>query len=262
MTWLGYMSTTGLSSMDYRITDAALDPPGSSEAFHSEKLLRIESSACFQPAAESPEVNPLPALDGRPFTFGSLNNPAKITPAAIDAWAAILRGTPASRLVIAGLPERVQAQMKEQFGSRGIGAERIRLVAPLPLGEFLRLHHEIDLALDTFPYNGGTTSLHAMWMGVPVVSLAGVLPVERAGVSMLGGFGIPQFAAFDWEQYVAVAVRAAEDLESLNAVRQSLRDRMGSVMVRQAAGMTKSLEAALKTTFKASLDRANLEDSH
>ncbi|MDP4075695.1 tetratricopeptide repeat protein [Acidovorax sp. A1169] len=245
MTWLGYQATTGLHGMDYRITDASMDPPGMSEAYHSEKLLRIDGAASFQPAAESPSVNRLPALSGLPFTFASVNNPAKITPAALDAWSEILRSAPASRLLMAGLRPEPQIQMLREFEARGIHPERLLLQEPIPFSDYLQMHHRIDLILDTFPYNGGTTSLHALWMGVPMVTLGGSLPVERAGTSMLAGFGFSEFATTSWEEYVAKAVHFSKQLALLDSVRQSLRNRMDTTLVEQGLALTRSLETRL-----------------
>lgn len=245
MTWLGYQATTGLQAMDYRITDMSMDPPGMSEDFHSEKLLRIDSAACFQPAAESPSVNRLPALDGAPFTFASVNNPAKTTSAALDAWAEILHRAPGSRLLVAGVDLQSQHKIEQAFEARGIASERLELKAPMPFSDYLLMHHRMDLILDTFPYNGGTTSLHALWMGVPMVTLGGVLPVERAGTSMLTGFGLPEFAVTTWQEYIAKATYFSQERALLDSVRQSLRSRMSTTLVEQGMALTRSLESQL-----------------
>lgn len=250
MTWLGYQATTGLSAMDYRITDVGMDPPGMSEAFHSEKLLRVASAACFQPAPDSPPVNTLPALSGAPFTFGCLNNPAKTTSSVLDAWAEILRRVPNARLLMGGIPQHAHSRTQQEFEQRGISPSRLMLREPLPFADFMELHHSIDLCLDTFPYNGGTTSLHALWMGVPMVTLGGTLPVERAGTSMLGGFGLSEFATDNWQAYVDTAVQATARCNELNAIRQALRQNMHSALVAQASTLTRSMEQAMKLAFQ------------
>lgn len=149
-----------------------------------------------------------------------------------------------------GVPQHAQGRMQQEFMQRGVSPARLMLREPLPFAYFLQLHHEIDLCLDTFPYNGGTTSLHALWMGVPMVSLGGTLPVERAGTSMLQGFGLPDFATQTWQQYVDVAVHATSQCESLALIRESLRQRMDSLLVSQAKAQTKSMESAMTNAFQ------------
>lgn len=249
MTWLGYQATTGLSAMDYRITDAAMDPLGTSESSHTETLLRIESAACFQPSVDSPTVNSLPALDNGFFTFGSLNNPAKITPQLLDAWFEILLQTNNTRILIAGLPRGNHKAMREKFTQKGIAAHRLKLQEPLSFNDYLLLHQTIDLALDTFPYNGGTTSLHGLWMGVPMVTLMGSQPLERAGASMLGGFGLHQFITREWNEYVRRAIDISLDPTSLSLIRKDLRHRMGTSLVEKSKAFTKSLEDSIENLW-------------
>jgi len=249
MTWLGYQATTGLSAMDYRITDAAMDPPGTSESFHTEKLLRIESAACFQPSADSPLVNALPALENNIFTFGSLNNPAKITPQLLDAWLEILLQTNNTRILIAGLPKASHSAMREKFIRRGIAAHRIKLQEPLPLKDYLLLHQIIDLALDTYPYNGGTTSLHGLWMGVPMVTLKGSQPLERAGAAMLSSFGLNEFITTERDEYVQRAIYFSQELQELSRVRETLRHKMEVSLTKKSKDFTKSLEGNIKNTM-------------
>lgn len=251
MTWLGYQATTGLSAMDYRITDSSMDPPGTSEPFHTEKLLRIESAACFQPSVKSPDVNSLPALTNEFFTFGSLNNPAKITPQLLEAWSEILLQTNNTRILIAGLPRSAHDAMRENFNKKGIEARRLTLQEPLPFYDYLLLHQTIDLALDTFPYNGGTTSLHGLWMGIPMVTLMGKQPVERAGSAMLGGFGLNEFITTEWPEYIQKAIYFSNNLEHLSSVRKVLRKRMATSLVQKSREFTASLENSIAAALRA-----------
>ncbi len=246
MTWLGYLATTGLAAMDYRITDASLDPPGTTEGFHTEKLLRLSTSGVFSPHASSPPVNPLPALQGQSFTFACLNNPSKITDEALDLWALVLLRCPESRLLIGNATPSLTERLTAYFGERGVSAERLRFHPKVGLDDYLALHHDIDLALDTFPYNGGTTTFHSLWMGVPVVALEGNTPISRAGTSILRGMGLDAFCAPTPDAYVDVAVHYFQHPRALASVRQSLRATVDQVSQQQIKRMTAELEEAIQ----------------
>lgn len=246
-TWIGYQATTGLASIDYRITDAAMDPPGTTEQFHSETLLRIPASAQFQPPVGGPSVNPLPALSTAQFTFGCLNNLAKISQEAVHLWSRILTALPHARLMLGNV---AGAETKERliamFALENIGEDRLLLQPKVPLGDYLELHHQIDLGLDTFPYNGGTTTLHSLNMGVPVIALAGDTPVSRAGVAILSGAGLSEFATYSEDEYVARAIEVAGDLTKLNEIRQTLRERASSLFSAEPEQVTRPLEEAYR----------------
>ncbi|WP_211473657.1 tetratricopeptide repeat protein [Collimonas humicola] len=251
LSWIGYQATTGLSAMDYRITDAAMDPPGTTEQFHTEKLLRLPSSAQFQPAPDSPPVNPLPALSSNEFTLACLNNHAKITQPAVHLWARILVGLPHARLMFGNASgSNAKQHLIDMFALENIAEDRLIFQPTMSLIDYLKLHQQIDLALDTFPYNGGTTTLHSLSMGVPVIALAGNTPVSRAGVATLGGAGIPEFAAYSEDEYVARAIEMAQDLPKLNEVRQSLRVRAAPLFNSSAEMVTRPLEEAYRTIWK------------
>ncbi|MBO9648008.1 MAG: tetratricopeptide repeat protein [Variovorax sp.] len=246
MTWLGYQASTGLRAIDFRVTDEAMDPTGTSEAYHSEKLLRLPVSGAFTPSPVSPPVNLLPALDGRPFMFGCLNNPSKITDEAIRLWARILAVVPNSQLMIGNATSDVIARISSQFALHHVGVDRLSFQPRVSLAGYLALHNQIDLALDTFPYNGGTTTFHSLWMGVPLIALAGDTSLSRVGISMMNGLGLPEFCASTADEYVERAVWHATHLPELDTVRQSMRAKMETLNHHMALGVTSSLESAFR----------------
>ncbi|HJV75034.1 MAG TPA: tetratricopeptide repeat protein [Noviherbaspirillum sp.] len=230
ITWIGSPATTGLSAMDYRLTDAAMDPPGMTEAFHTETLLRLPASCQFQPAANRPPVNELPALTQGVFTFSCLNNLAKITDEAIALWAQILHALPQARLILGNVNDlKTRQRLAGAFAHLGVSEDRLVLQPKLPLEAFLALHQLIDMALDPFPYTGGTTSLHALSMGVPVLTLSGDSPVSRSGAAAMTAFDLPDFITQSKDEYVRRAVEYANNLHKLNEVRQTLKKRMSDV---------------------------------
>lgn len=246
MTWLGYQASTGLAAIDFRITEESLDPSGTTEAFHSEQLLRLPSSGTFSPWPDSPPVNSLPVLEGAPFTFGCLNNPSKISNEVIPLWAEILRKNSASRLMIGNSTPDLSEALIEKFQGHGVDGDRIIFHSKVPLGEYLELHHQIDLALDTFPYNGGTTTFHSLWMGVPIIALHGDTALSKVGTAAMLGLDLPDFCADTQQEYVDRALHFSTHLEKLNSVRQSLREKMTSVTNSQAVRVTTFLEDALQ----------------
>jgi predicted O-linked N-acetylglucosamine transferase (SPINDLY family)/precorrin-6B methylase 2 len=247
VTYLGYPDTTGLSNIAYRLTDAWSDPPGAADALYSEKLLRLpDCFLCYQPSTDSPRVAPLPALRNGAITFGSFNNLAKITSDMLDSWSTILRGLPSSRLLIKALaldyPE-ARRRIEQHFRSAGIDLARIRMHGRIDdTGGFLQLYNEVDIALDTFPYNGTTTTCDALWMGVPVITLAGHSHVSRVGVSLLSTVGLIQCIASDSADYCNKALTLAADLNKLATLRTDLRERMARSPLTDAATFTRRLE--------------------
>jgi predicted O-linked N-acetylglucosamine transferase (SPINDLY family) len=252
-TWIGYANTTGMSAMDYRFTDANLDPVGMTERYHTEQLVRLPVSACFQPAADSPAVNELPALAAGHVTFACFNNFTKVTEETIACWAQVLAAVPGSRLMLLiGDVENSAARQRTEalFAQHGIAPEQLQLVGRHPLAQYLALHHQVDIALDPFPYNGGTTSVHSLWMGVPVVTLAGSTAVSRVGVTILANAGHEELIAHSVEDYVAIAAGLARDLPRLDKIRAELRARMQASPLIDADGLTRALEAACRTMWQ------------
>jgi predicted O-linked N-acetylglucosamine transferase (SPINDLY family) len=224
VTMVGLMQTTGMRSIDYRITDALLDPPGETEEFNSEKLWRMESGPLvFCPPSGAPKPNALPAASGESLVLACTNDLEKVTPAVSALWARLLGALPGARLLFFGRPGN---RFARELGHLGIGSERLLEQQRLPLAQFLEVHHRIDLALDPFPYNGLTVTLLSAWMGVPCVTLEGKSPPERAAGSLLRRIGLPEFVVRTEEEYLSRAVELAGNLPRLAAVRQTLRGRM------------------------------------
>jgi len=248
-TWIGYPNTTGLDAIDYRLTDAISDPPGETDAFHSEKLVRLPTSfSCYGPDADAPAVNPLPATAPGAVTFGCFNNFAKISPPVVALWSRLLRELPSSRLVLKsrGLGDTaVAARIRAAFAAAGVDPARLTLNGDeLSVAAHLALYHGIDLALDPFPYNGTTTTCEALWMGVPVLTLAGRTHVARVGASLLTHACLADWIATSPDDYVARAIAAAHDLARLAELRRALRERLRASPLCDAARFTRGLEVA------------------
>lgn len=249
-TWLGYMATTGLTAVDYRITDWSIDPVGTTEQYHTETLVRLPSMAQFQPSKESPAVNALPALNAAPFTFGCLNNLAKVTPEVVRLWSEILSALPHSRLMLGNVgDEATRQKLTALFSNEGVPADRLLLQPKVSLTDYLALHHQIDLALDTFPYNGGTTTFHSLWMGVPVLALRGDTPISRSGAAIMEGAGHPEFVTDTPREYVQRAIECAGDLPRLNGIRQALRGHATSLFGNDPAYVARPLEVLYRTMW-------------
>ena len=252
ITWNGYANTTGMTAMDYRITDPLADPPGLTEHLHTEKLLRMpETYMVFSAPPASPPVNLLPALTNGAITFGSFNAVTKLNSSVINLWAEILRAAPAARLLIATVPSaNARARLTVMFGERGIAPSRLSLRGQLPRAGFFALHHEVDIALDPFPFNGTTTTCDSLWMGLPVVTLAGSSHVSRVGVSMLTNVGLPQLAATSKQGYAAIAIALASDLPALQVLRAGLRARMLASPLMDAPRFSRHLENAYRSIWQ------------
>jgi predicted O-linked N-acetylglucosamine transferase (SPINDLY family) len=252
VTWLGYPNTTGMSVMDYWITDRNIASQDMTDQYHTEELIRMpDFYMCFRPGAGGPDINPLPALTNGYITFGSFNTFFKITPKMLRLWAEILKAVPDSRLLIAAVPEgTARDRLLTQFTLAGIETNRLMLEKRLSHDKFLRLHHKVDIALDAFPYHGTTTTLHDLWMGVPVITLAGRAHVSRVGHSILTNLGLSDFIARSPEQYVLIAVRLAGELDYLNTLRAELRQRMSTSPLMDAPRFTRHLEAAYREMWR------------
>jgi protein O-GlcNAc transferase len=249
VTWIGYPDTTGLPEMDFRITDSLTDPPGTSEQFHSERLIRLPRSFCCYLAPEdAPAVAALPCLGAGRVTFGSFNNLAKVTPEVIALWSRVLHAVPGSRLLMKCRPfadAEVSARIRELFSGEGVDAERVELhPGDASPADHLAQYGRVDIALDTFPYNGTTTSCEALWLGVPVVTLAGTRHAARTGVSILTNCGLGSLVAQTPEMYVALACELARDAGRLQVLRAGLRERVAGSPLADGAGVTRELEAA------------------
>lgn len=248
VTWLGYPNTTGLGAMDYRLSDHVADPVGTSERFHSETLVRLPKGfLCYLPPGESPDPGVRPGGHGA-VTFACFNNLAKVTPQMIELWAELLRRLPGARLILKALglsSERARREMQERFLGHGIGPDRVDVrPADKEYAGHLASYREADIALDVFPYNGATTTCEALWMGVPVVTLAGTTHVSRVGASILESAGLPEFIARAPGEYLDIAQRLAADPVLRRGLRAELRARLQSSALFDRATFTRDLETA------------------
>jgi predicted O-linked N-acetylglucosamine transferase (SPINDLY family) len=251
VTFAGYPGSTGLETIRYRLTDPFLDPTGRNDTFHSEESIRLPRTFwCFDPLEEILEVNELPALREGHVTFGCLNYFGKINDPLLDLWARILAEVPASRFRLLAPRGRCREAFLGALEARGIDRSRVEFMTKSPRREYLAWHHGIDLVLDTFPYNGHTTSLDALWMGVPVVSLAGEHPVSRAGLSQMSNLGLPELVTSSPDEYVRIAVHLAQDIPRLAELRRTLRSRMQASPLMDAAGFARDIESAYRRMWQ------------
>ncbi len=251
VTYLGYPHTTGLAAMDYRLTDAYADPPDQTDSFHSEKLIRFSQSAwCYQPA-HSPEIA---RGQGMGVVFGCFNKVAKITEPMFALWAKILRAVPDSTLLLKASAfdsESTRARIRRIMEKEGIGIERLDMRAHEPSHDaHLALYDRMTIALDTFPYHGTTTTCEALWMGVPVITLAGKTHASRVGVSLLSNVGLSDLVASSDEQYVQLAADLAKDPERITNLRRTLRQRMEKSPLMDAPRYARDTETAFRDMWK------------
>ncbi|MGH7245287.1 MAG: tetratricopeptide repeat protein [Phycisphaerales bacterium] len=253
-TYLGYPNTTALPAMDYRIVDAFTDPPGS-ERLATESLVRMERSfLCYAPPPHAGEVAPPPRQKNGFVTFGSFNTITKVGNPVLDTWAEILRRVPDSRLLLKAMglsSARTQQRILSYLNSKAIEPGRVRLL-PETQGKFehLATYGEVDIALDTWPYNGTTTTVEALYMGVPVVGIAGNSHVSRVGVSILNNVGLADLVATDVTDYIARAVALAADEPRCTELRTRLRAMVGSSPLCDHADFTKRLESHFRQSWR------------
>ncbi|CAO4162873.1 tetratricopeptide repeat protein [Methylorubrum populi] len=257
LTWIGHPATTGLRAMDYRLTDADHDRPGLSDTLHTETLWRLPVMAVtYTPAAIVPVRERPPFEDYGFVTFGVMNRFEKIGDGALQTWAEILRALPEARLfmVVAdlGTPE-IRAQVEARLSKAGLPLERVRLQPRVSNGHFM-LYHEVDIALDSFPYNGGTTSCDTLAMGVPLIALRGTQAASCAAAAVLTAAGLPEFVTETREDYVARAVALASDLDHLRAVRSGLRERVFASPLMDHARQARDVGEAFRAMWRRWLD--------
>jgi predicted O-linked N-acetylglucosamine transferase (SPINDLY family) len=247
-TYLGYPDTTGLTSIDCRITDALADPPGRSDTLNTERLIRLPRGFfCYQPPAELPPI----CRGDRPITFGSFNNLAKLSPPTLQLWRRILDGAPGARLLIKS--QAMNDAMRDRLAAAGLPMERVDLRSgSLSHAEHLRGYNDIDVALDTTPYNGATTTCEALAMGVPVVTLAGTRHAARVGVSILTNAGFADWIANSPDEYVQIAAALAAS----PTARSDVRERFLASPMCDAAPFTRDLEAAYREMWCSFIGRS------
>jgi predicted O-linked N-acetylglucosamine transferase (SPINDLY family) len=255
VTWLGYPDTTGLSTMDFRLTDAIVDPPGAADTRSSERLVRLpDGFNCYTAPDLAPDVAPLPAIERGFVTFGSFNNLVKVNAGVLDVWTAILKQVPASRLLLKHrwlAFQYMRARIVRLFEQRGIARDRLELLGKLPsTADHLAAYGGVDIALDTFPYAGATTTCEALWMGVPVVTLAGDRHAARVGASLLARVGLQDLVTSDPKGYVETAARLAADLPPLAELRAGLRGRVAASPICDASRFGRQLDAAYRSMWR------------
>ncbi|HUQ75429.1 MAG TPA: tetratricopeptide repeat protein [Burkholderiales bacterium] len=248
-TWIGYVNTTGLTRIDYRISDAIADRPSTTERFHTEALARLPHSQwCWRPFATLAHAPAPPCLRNGYVTFASFHGAMKLSGAVRRLWARILNEVPDSRLVLLGVPKgRAQDALVRDLGA---GAERITLVPYVSVQDYMRWFDSVDIVLDTTPYSGANTTCDALFMGVPVVTAPGTRPASRSAASILSAVGLTEWIAADGEGYVRRALAAATDKEVLASLRGSLRARLQSSPVMDEATFTRGLEAAYRRMWQ------------
>jgi protein O-GlcNAc transferase len=252
--WLGYPFTIGLSTIDYKLVDSYTDPAGMTERFYAEKLIRLpESFLCYLPENENIEVGNLPALTTGHITFGSFNNFAKVSPEVIVTWLKILKVIPDSHFILKAnsfSDKSTRDYAMDLFIKEGIAAERVELLLwQNSSREHLEAYNSVDIGLDTFPYNGTTTTCEALWMGVPVITLAGNTHASRVGVSLLSNIGLTELIANTDEEYVKIAVSLAKDLKRLQSLRKRLRQTMAQSPLTDAKRFTANLEMCYRAMW-------------
>jgi predicted O-linked N-acetylglucosamine transferase (SPINDLY family) len=229
ISWAGYVGTTGLEAMDYVLSDRFQTPP-SVDDFYRERILRMpDGYICFDIPANGPPVSPLPALERGAVTFCCFNNPAKITPQAVEVWSRIMHRLPGSRMIFkyGGWSNAdVVQRYVDMFASHAIDVDRLEFLGFSPHAEFLAEYHRVDLALDTFPYSGGLTTCEALWMGVPVVTCPMETFASRHSLSHTSNVGLTETVARDLQDYEEIVVSLATNLPHLAKLRSTLRDRV------------------------------------
>jgi predicted O-linked N-acetylglucosamine transferase (SPINDLY family) len=251
--WLGYLSTSGMTRVDYRISDVHADPSELADRTHTEKLLRLPHSQwCYRPPVASEqagEPQPAPPRERNGYvTFGSFNQSAKLSPATRRLWAEILKRVPGSRLRVIGMPPGPATQaLLEEFERHGVARGAVTIEPRLQLADYFRKLREVDLALDTTPYSGGTTTCDTLWMGTPVVTLTGARSVSRSAASILSVLGLDAWVATSPEDYVA---RAVELAGKASQARQGLRERMRASPLMDEARFARDMEALYRQMWR------------
>jgi predicted O-linked N-acetylglucosamine transferase (SPINDLY family) len=248
--WLAYPGTTGLSAMDYRLSDARLDPAGF-DAHYTERTVRLPDSFwCYHPLTTSPPVSALPALERGYITLGCLNNPCKLTDATLRLWGPVMRALPTARLQLMAPHGRHRKRLLLRLAAQGIEPERVTLLPHRVRKDYLRSYHDIDIGIDTFPYNGHTTSLDAYWMGVPTVSRVGDTCVGRGGLSQSFQLGLQELATATDEGFLDAVVALTSNLPGLAALRAELRSRLERSPLMDGARFAANIETAYREMWQ------------
>jgi predicted O-linked N-acetylglucosamine transferase (SPINDLY family) len=255
VSFAGYPASAGVEAIPYRISDPHLElrirsAEGGMIETGTEHVFLLDSFWCYDPCGMDLQVNELPAHTNGRVTFGSLNNYCKVNEPLLKLWAQVLAKVVDSRIVLLSAKGSHRQRALEIFAREGVPPERVEFVEPCSRKLYLELYHRVDVVLDPFPYNGHTTSLDALWMGVPVVSLASECSVSRAGLSQLSNLGLPEFVASSKKRYVEIAARLARDLPRLAELRRTLRARMEASVLMDSERFTRGVEAAYRAMWR------------
>lgn len=245
-------NTSGISAIDYRLTDALVNQEGT-EQFYTEELVFLESHLGYMPQDSAPPVVSLPALRNGYVTFGSFNNSCKVNLGVIELWTRVLRANGDSRFLLkfgGGVDRAMMDYYFEQFERFGIGRDRIAIYGWSRVPDYLQLYGEVDIALDAYPYNGCITTLEGMWMGVPIVSLVGQCLVSRFGLNILSNLGMEFFAARTGDEYVVKASALAQNLEALAKIRAAMRERMTASVLCDGRALARRIEEAYRKMWR------------
>lgn len=264
VTYLGYIDTTGLAAMDYRLGHIDTDPP-ENDCYYTERLYRFREHLwwAYRPAPDLPDVTPLPALTNGYVTFSSNNHVSKISMTMIDTWATLLNAVPTARLVMMGVTsELARATFLARFAEHGVSGTRLAFHGMMPLADYRRVLQQCDISLDSYPYNGGTTSCETLWLGLPLVTLKGQAFVTRMGYALLKEIGLPELVADTPEDFVRIAATLAADLPRLAQLREGMRARLAQSTLADEQKFTRGLEHAYRQMWLQYLASDDVELPH
>ncbi len=254
-TWVGYFGSTGLAAIDYLLADTYLAPSEVADRLASEKIIRLPAVACFQPPATAPAINPLPALSNGFLTFASFNRVSKLGEGVIARWSRVLHAASGSRLLLGAIPDAgVAARLRQSFARHGIAGERLEFHGNASFAAYLALHQRVDILLDTYPFAGGATSNYALWMGVPILTLAGDSLLSRQGAALLQHVGIKGFCADNEAEFLANAEYWRDHLDELAALRAGLRERCQASLLQQPQRVARAFEHAMRLIWQRHCD--------
>jgi protein O-GlcNAc transferase len=251
VSWVGYPGTSGLKSIDYFLADRYFLPPGKFDNRFTEKIVYVPAKVAISPYEFAPPINMLPAINNGYITFGSFNRLSKLNPSVIALWARLLRALPDSRILLGGMPQDGESDVLiDLFAREGITSDRLNLHPRTSVKNYLDLHHQVDICLDTFPYAGSTTTFHAMWMGVPTLTLNSATLAGRGSACILGHVGLGEFIADDKDDFVRKGVSWQANLAALSTLRSDLRARFKKSAIGQPETVTTTLNLALRAMWK------------
>lgn len=250
VTYLGYAGGCALDTIDYRLTDRFLDSDPTEDICYLQKAFRLNATYwCYQNSRDVP-VSPLPAISSPNITLGCLNNFCKMSDASLETWAQILLRIPNAKLLLHAPQGSPRDRLLQFLAAKSVASNRVEFIGRVHPEEYFKAYHRIDVALDSIPYAGGTTTCDALWMGVPVVTLAGRTPVGRAGVSILNNAGHPEWIARNIDEYVNIVANLACDLPKLSQIRSALRNKLQASALMDSAAYTASIESAYRTMWQ------------